>query len=206
MTRRLAITVAATGLVLGAFAIVSAGTIRLPGDDSGYEPEQPIRFSHRLHAGELGVDCLYCHYGAEKSKHAGIPAASVCMNCHRTVTAPWEAVRAEAQAAAVEKREPKRVVSPELAKLYAAIESGRPIEWVKVHNLPDFVAFDHRRHVNGGVACEACHGPVKTMERVRQTATLAMGWCIDCHRGGATATAAGVKAVGVSTDCAGCHY
>jgi len=202
-------TIAILGLVtvvLAPIALTQAAPPRLPGDQSGYEPEQPIRFSHRLHAGELQVDCLYCHSGAERSRHAGIPAASVCMNCHKSVTAPWADVKAEAEAAKKESREVKPVVSQELAKLFEAVEKARPIQWVKIHNVPDFVYFDHRPHVNAGVRCQACHGPVETMERVRQQATLFMGWCVDCHRGGETAKSGGVQAKDVTTDCAACHY
>lgn len=193
-----------------------AGGFRLPGNQQGYEPAQPIAYSHRLHAGELQIDCLYCHSGAETSRHAGIPPASTCMNCHRFVSAPWGAVRAEDEAAQEEKREPRRIVSPEIAKVYAAMglnEEGqrdpnarpRPVEWTKVHNLPDFAYFDHRAHVNAGVACQTCHGPVETMERVRQFETLSMGWCVNCHR---DANAKGVqgKAADASIDCATCHY
>ncbi len=175
-------------------ALPGAGTARLPGNQMGYEPSQPIAFSHRLHAGELGVPCLYCHSGAEKSRYAGVPAASVCMNCHRFVPAPFGAIRAEDELAKKEKRAPRHIVSPEIQKIYDALALGpdlkpdpakqpRPIAWVKVHNLPDFTYFDHRPHVNGGVDCQTCHGPVEAMERVRQTSDLSMGWCVNCHRG-----------------------
>lgn len=188
-------------------AVVATGEApRLPGNHQGFEPVQPIAFSHRLHAGELAVECLYCHSGAERSRHAGIPAANVCLNCHKSVKAPWAQVQAEASAAKADNREPKAIVSPELEKLFTAVEKNQPVVWTRVHQLPDFVAFDHRPHVNGGVACEACHGPVRTMERVRQFSDLSMGWCLDCHRGGATAKAAGVTGPGASTDCAVCHY
>ena len=116
------------------------------------------------------------------------------MNCHRFVPAPFGAIRAEDELAKKEKRAPRPMVSPEIRKLYDALALGpdrkpdpakqpRPIVWVKVHNVPDFVYFDHRPHVNGGVSCQSCHGPVETMERVRQTSDLSMGWCVNCHRG-----------------------
>src|SRR5215468_10359942 len=116
----------------------------LPGNQRGYEPAQPIAFSHRLHAGELQVQCLYCHSGAERSRHAGIPATNVCMNCHRFVSAPLGAIRAEDAAAKKEGRETRRVVSPEIQKIYDALaindqmksdpnQEPRPIQWVKVH-------------------------------------------------------------------------
>ena len=189
---------------------------RLPGDQQDYEPEQPLAYSHRLHAGDLQVPCLYCHFGAERSRHAGIPPASVCMNCHTVVTAPMGAVRAEDEAAAREKRQPRRIVSAELSKLYAAMgldehqkpdssRPSRPIRWVKIHNLPDFAYFDHRPHVKAGVACQPRPGPVEQMERGRQVQPLSMGWCVNCHR---DANARGVhgKPVYASIDCVSCHY
>ncbi len=190
---------------------------RVPGNNQGYQPSQPIAFSHRLHAGELQVACIYCHAGAETSRHAGVPAANVCMNCHRFVTAPYVSVRAEDDLAQKEKRAPRRVVSPELQKLYAALaldpttllpdrsRQPSPIVWTKVHNVPDFVYFDHRAHVTVGVACQQCHGPVDTMERMRQSETLEMGWCVNCHRQ-ANQTGVGGRPVKASLDCVTCHY
>ena len=208
-------------LAIGLVALVAESDLRLPGNHRGYEPEQPIRYSHRLHAGDLGIACLGCHYGAETSRHAGVPPASVCMGCHRHVTAGIDAVVTEREAAAAEGREPRRVVSAELRKLYDAVGLGddlqpdpartpRPIEWVRVHQLPDHVAFDHSVHVARGLACEQCHGPVRSMERMRQDADLSMGWCMDCHRrtpaapDGLSPTTAGGPHV--SVDCARCHY
>lgn len=191
-------------------------TARLPGNHQGYEPTQPIAYSHRLHAGELEIACLYCHFGAEKSRHAGIPAASVCMNCHSVVTSTLGAVRAEDELAAEENRQPGLIRSEELDRFYQQIgiaddlkadlsQSDGSIEWVKIHNLPDFVYFDHRPHVHAGLECQRCHGPVETMERVRQFETLTMGWCIDCHR---QLTRVGVpgKPVDASIDCVACHF
>ncbi len=190
--------------------------LRLPGNQQGYEPLQPIAFSHRLHVGEMQISCLYCHSGAEKSRHAGIPAASVCMNCHKYVTAPLGAIRAEDELAKKEERQPRHIVSPELQKLYNALaldERMQPdsakqpalIAWVKVHNLPDFAYFDHRAHVDAGVACQQCHGPVETMENMRQVEDLTMGWCVNCHREANRVGVAG-KTVQASIDCATCHY
>ena len=128
------------------------------GVQQGYAPKQPIAFSHKLHAGEYEIDCNYCHTGVNKSRAATIPAANIC---HGVV-----------------KRE-----SPEIQKIYAAIENDQPIEWVRVHNLPDLAYFNHSQHVNvGGLECETCHGDIKTMEVVEQRSSLTMGWCIDCHR------------------------
>ncbi len=195
--------------------IPKLASVRLPGIQRGYEPVQPIAFSHRLHGGELSIPCLYCHSGAETSRHAGVPPANVCMNCHRFVTAPIGAVRAEDEAATKEKRAPRRVVSAELGKLYDALGLGedmkpdparppRPIVWTKVHNVPDFVRFDHRAHVRVGVTCQTCHGPVETMERERQVADLTMGWCVNCHRQSNQAGVAG-RTVAASVDCSTCH-
>lgn len=227
-------------LIVGlGFALLTAApnlaTVHLPGNQVGYEPVQPIAFSHRLHAGELQVQCLYCHSGAERSRHAGIPAASTCMNCHRFVMATRGAVRAEDELAQQENRSPRRIISPEIQKIYAALaldanmqrDSSKPLQsivWTRVYTLPDFVYFDHRPHVNAGVACQTCHGPVETMERVRQVGELSMGWCVNCHRGvdangldgkgnftSAPAPAANSlkpapRRVYASTDCSTCHY
>lgn len=190
--------------------------LRLWGDHTGYEPPQPIAFSHRLHAGEMQIACLYCHSAAEQSRHAGIPPAGTCMNCHQFVTAPLGALRAEDERAETEGRRPERVVSPEIAKLYEALalsnelqrdpaREPRPIEWTRVYRLPDYVYFDHRAHVAAGVSCQSCHGPVETMERVRQAGSLSMGWCVDCHRD-TTALAPSARVKSASVDCSTCHY
>ena len=207
----------AVGVVLvGLMTLDAVRTWPLPGNQQGYEPVQPIHYSHRLHAGELQIDCLYCHYGAQTSRHAGIPSASVCMNCHKFIAAPLGALRAEDALAGEENRRPRPVVSPQLAKLYTALDlaEGRepkaqaqeqPLEWVKVHNLPDYVYFDHRAHDSAGVKCQTCHGPVETMERMRQSESLSMGWCVNCHRTTAE-TGVGGRPVSPSTDCVTCHY
>lgn len=205
------------GLIFSLLTLATrVSDFRLPGNQQGYEPAQPIAYSHRLHAGELQIDCLYCHFGAEKSRHAGIPPASVCMNCHNFVTTSLGALRAEDELGRKENRRPRKLISPELAKLYAAMglnderkpdpdRQSQPIQWVKVHNLPDFVYFDHRAHQSAGVRCQTCHGPVETMERVRQFETLSMGWCVNCHRA-VSETGVNGKPVHASTDCATCHY
>jgi len=217
MNQRLVTIVLAIALGFSVLTLVPRALAwRLPGNNAGYEPSQPIAFSHRLHAGELQVACLYCHSGAETSRHAGIPAANVCMNCHRFVTAPYAAVRAEDEQAQKENRPPRQVVSPELQKVYDALALNsrlepdpqrhpRPIVWTKVHNVPDFVYFDHRAHVTVGVTCQQCHGPVETMERMRQTQTLTMGWCVNCHRQADRTGVAG-RPVDASLDCITCHY
>ena len=141
------------------------------GVQQGYMPTQPIAYSHELHAGQYEIDCNYCHTGVRKSKSANIPSANICMNCHVAI----------------------KTESKEIQKIYAAIdydpETGeygediQPIEWVRVHNLPDLAYFNHSQHVKvGGLECETCHGPIKEMEVVYQYSNLTMGWCIGCHR------------------------
>lgn len=131
------------------------------GVQQGYAPKQPIAFSHKLHAGQYEIDCGYCHTGVYKNKNATIPSANICMNCHNAI----------------------KQASPEIKKIYRAIEKDQPIEWVRVHNLPDLAYFNHAQHTNvAGLACEKCHGEIKEMEVVQQRAPLTMGWCINCHR------------------------
>ncbi len=203
--------------IFGGAAIWASADVNLPGNDQGYAPEQPISFSHRLHAGEMKIDCQYCHSGADRSRHAGIPALGTCMNCHKTVRAPFADVRAEAALAKSEGRSPKLVQSPEIQKIYDGLglddnlkpdptKKAKGIEWVKVHDLPDFVFFDHSRHINAGVDCQKCHGPVETMERVRQFGDLSMGSCVNCHRDVNENGLHGNHALNASTDCVGCHY
>jgi hypothetical protein len=208
----------------GLTAIVATAGWQPLGFNQGYAPVQPIEYSHRLHAGELGMDCLYCHFGARTSRVAGIPPTGICMNCHATLSSGFDAVLEERELAEAEEREPERIVSPEIAKIYAAMGvdadlqpvpgGGEPVRWVAVHNLPDFVAFDHSVHVTRGIDCNTCHGPVQTMERVRQETDLSMGWCLDCHRQRAADPSLvltqehGRLPAGqhVSTDCTACHY
>lgn len=131
------------------------------GIHQGYAPEQPIKFSHKLHAGQYEINCNYCHTGVYAGKGANIPSANICMNCHNAI-----------------KRE-----SPEIQKIYRALENDEPIQWVRVHNLPDLAYFNHAQHTNvGGLECKNCHGEIEKMEVVEQRSTLTMGWCIDCHR------------------------
>src|SRR5262249_46069964 len=130
------------------------------GIHQGYAPKQPIAFPHKVHAGDNQIPCLYCHSAARTSRHAGIPPASVCMNCHSIL---------EKQTAEIE-------------KLLEVIQQQRPIRWVKVHQLPEFVYFNHSQHVLSGVECRQCHGAVEAMDRVKQVSPLSMGWCLDCHR------------------------
>jgi len=128
--------------------------------DVGYRPKQPVEYSHKLHAGELGLDCRYCHNGVEVSAKANVPATETCMNCHSLVG----------------------LDNPKLEPVRASWSSGKSIEWVRVHDLADYAFFNHSAHVNVGVGCESCHGNVASMEKVEQKKTLSMGWCLDCHR------------------------
>jgi hypothetical protein len=217
MNSRILTIVLATGLLFSVLYLVTrAGTAHLPGNQQDYEPVQHIAYSHRLHAGELQMQCLYCHFSAEKSRYAGIPPAAVCMNCHKIVTATFGAVRAEEELATKENRKPRTVVSPEIRKIYTALGLAadrkpdpalplKPIAWTRVYALPDFVHFDHRAHVHAGVVCQTCHGPVETMERMRQVPDLSMGWCVNCHRD-ATRNGVNGKKAFASTDCSTCHY
>ena len=128
--------------------------------DVGYQPQQPVPYSHKLHAGDLGMDCRYCHSNVEVSAHATVPPTQTCMNCHT-------------------------LVLPESEKLLPVRESwtsNKPIEWVRINKIPDYAYFDHSAHLNAGVGCASCHGNVAEMEKVIQVKPLSMGWCLDCHR------------------------
>ncbi len=156
--------------------------------NQGYAPTQPIAYSHAMHAGMLDIDCQYCHFGAQRGRYAGIPPAQVCMNCHKQV----------------------KTDHPEVQKVAQSIEQGTPIEWVRVHNLPDHVYFNHQPHVRAGLACQECHGQVESMGRVEQVAPLTMGWCLNCHRTGGEPTPPGgptpPPVVTHLTDCTTCHH
>ena len=177
-------------LVFSIFLILSAGYFAYGymmqvGVDQGYAPVQPIHYSHKIHAGDNQIDCNFCHSSARKSKTAGIPSLNVCMNCHKNISevAP-ETATAEYS---------KEFYDGEIAKLYKAVGwdaanqqyTGKtePVKWVRIHNLPDFVYFNHSQHVTvAGVACQTCHGEIQTMEIVEQFSPLTMGWCISCHK------------------------
>ncbi|WP_411273066.1 cytochrome c3 family protein [Daejeonella sp.] len=148
------------------------------GVHTGYQPVQPIKFSHQLHAGLNKIDCQYCHSGAFTSKNASIPSLNVCMNCHNYVTAS-------------EKYAGK--TSPEIQKIYQALDynettkqygnNTKPVEWIRIHNLPDLAYFNHSQHVSvAGIECQKCHGPIQTMQEVYQYSPLTMKWCINCHK------------------------
>lgn len=156
------------------------------GVDQNYEPIQPIHYSHRIHAGDNGIDCKYCHSSARDSKHAGIPALNVCMNCHKNISEVAESTLAEGNEYGVN-------YNDEIQKLYDAVGwdkanqkytgKTQPVKWVRIHNLPDLVYFNHSQHVTvAGIECQTCHGPVEEYEYQKQFAPLTMGWCINCHR------------------------
>jgi mono/diheme cytochrome c family protein len=161
-------------LLCGTLALCSWGWVTMWNTNvhQGYQPVQPIKFPHDLHAGAMKIDCQYCHSGAYKSKNASIPSLNVCMNCHKVV----------------------KTESPEIHKIYDALgydpqtqkydsTKARPIQWVRIHNLPDFAYFNHSQHVKvAGLKCQTCHGPVQTMKEVYQYSPLTMKWCIQCHK------------------------
>lgn len=149
-------------------AVITKGAIDALYDigvQQGYAPTQPIKYSHKVHAGDYKIDCNYCHTGVTKSKNANIPSPNICMNCHSAIDKGANTGTAE------------------IEKIYEAVDNNTPIEWVRVHNLPDLAYFNHSQHYEvGGVECQTCHGPIEEMEVVRQYANLTMGWCVNCHR------------------------
>lgn len=146
------------GWLAAAAATLTSGACASPREN--YQPEQPIAYSHKLHAGDLQIDCRYCHVTVDDGRHASIPSTNICMNCHSGVGKDKDGV----------------------IKLTKYYDDNRPIPWVKVHDLPDFVYFDHSRHIKQGFECERCHGKPQEMEVVRVTNPFNMGWCIECHR------------------------
>lgn len=183
--------------IVGGLALYQPKQYAWIGDQTGYSPTQPIEFSHKVHAKENAIPCEYCHSGARKGPVAGIPAASTCMNCHSQIGKN----------------------SPEVRKIAAALKEGRSIEWQRIHDLPDFARFDHSAHVNKGVKCQTCHGPVETMARIEQQQPMSMGWCVQCHRDRAVTSAPLAETVAVarkqlnarktvhpSTECSTCHF
>ena len=166
-------------------AYFAYGWLMQIGVDQGYEPVQPIHYSHRIHAGDNAIDCKYCHSSARVSKHAGIPSLNVCMNCHKNISEVAETTATEEHS--------KAFYDEQIAKLYDAVGwdkstqnytgKTKPVKWVRIHNLPDHVYFNHSQHVTvAGVECQTCHGPVQEYEFQKQFAPLTMGWCINCHR------------------------
>jgi Cytochrome c7 and related cytochrome c len=176
MERALAAILILTTLAAATAALSQSFAVQL-GRDKG--PVQPISFRHSLHADTLGMDCLYCHTGADRSAIANIPAVSTCMGCHKIAAAD----------------------RPEVMKLTEYWERGEAVPWVEVYRLPDHVKFNHKRHVQAGVECATCHGPVEKMGRVYQYSSLKMGWCITCHRANLDH-----PTNPASMDCLVCHH
>jgi hypothetical protein len=162
------------GVLWAAFYPITNNKVVI-GYNQGYEPTQPIAFSHKLHAGTNQIDCRYCHTGTEVSRHASVPSLNVCMNCHIQV----------------------RTDSPEIQKLTEAYKTGKSVAWEKVHLLPDHVKFNHAMHIKAGKQCVDCHGNVAEMEKIKQVKSLAMGWCVNCHR---------LPENHAPTNCSTCHY
>jgi hypothetical protein len=201
--------------IVGAIAGILVPTLAVAGvwyygspwyTDVGYSPRQPVPYSHRLHVGELGLDCRYCHASVEISNVANLPPTLTCMNCHQTV----------------------RRDSELLAPIRDSAQSGRPMRWIRVHKLPDYAYFSHRVHVTGGIGCVSCHGRIDEMDTVTQTTPLSMSWCLDCHRNPdplrrpmsevtnmkwappqdvqvRASQLKGERPVNPPTDCSGCH-
>jgi len=149
----------------------------------GYAPEQPIPYSHKLHAGVLQIPCMYCHSGALKSRQAGIPTVEKCMNCHRVT----------------------KTNSPPIQKLTAIYAAGAPLQWKRIHKMPDYVFFDHRPHVSAGILCQTCHGEVETMDVVAQQMSMRMANCLGCHRDPRNALPADSKITRGPENCNACH-
>lgn len=177
-------------LVTAIFLLLSSayfvyGFLMQVGVDEGYQPIQPIHYSHRIHAGSNGINCQYCHSAARVSKNAGIPSLNVCMNCHKNIS--------EVSDTTATAEYSKAFYDEQIQKLYTAVGwdkatqtytgKTQPVKWVRIHNLPDFVYFNHSQHVTvAGIECQTCHGPVQTYEIQKQFAPLTMGWCVNCHR------------------------
>ena len=141
---------------VGAFAYYTYPTVM----EVGYQPEQPVPYSHKLHAGQLGLNCYYCHYTVNRGAYAAVPGTEICMNCHAQV----------------------KQKSPRLEPVRRSWETGEPIPWKNIHRLPDYVYFNHRAHLSAGVSCVTCHGRIDQMVEVHQEKPLNMAWCLDCHR------------------------
>ncbi len=169
MTRKLITAAFIVYVVVCAAGVLVLAQVR---GNGAFGPDQPIDFHHPIHVTTVGLECTHCHQTADGSRHAGIPAVETCMECH--------------ESAATDR--------PEVQKLIAYWEEGEPIEWTAVHALPWHVHFTHKRHIQAGVECATCHGPVEAQPRVRQVRSLKMGWCVGCHR-----------ERGADTDCMVCH-
>jgi hypothetical protein len=149
----------------------------------GYEPEQPIPYSHKLHAGTLKMPCQYCHSNALQSHQAGIPTVEKCMNCHKVT----------------------KTGSPAIKQLTATYTSGMPLKWQRIHTLPGYVFFDHRPHIHAGILCQTCHGEVENMERISQRMSMRMSNCLGCHRDPRAALPTNSTIAKAAEHCNACH-
>lgn len=182
MKSKFVLTILSVGLLIIIGVLTMEG--RQTNFNKGYMPVQPINFSHKIHAGENKIACMYCHFAAEKGRHAGIPPVELCMNCHTKI----------------------RPDSPEIAKVKKALDEEKTIEWKKVNHFPDYAYFNHSQHVQvGKISCQECHGQVQDMTIVQQKKELNMGWCLDCHRSKGIAPPDDHKSK-AGGDCARCHY
>lgn len=207
------------GLLALAVAAVVLSAYSGASSSQNRQPQQPINFPHTVHVEKLGMNCLYCHYTANKSPDPGLPAVSTCMGCH-TLVGPDRPKS--------DLGEKRRSIELEKLVKYWNNGAGKPIPWERIHKLPDYVHFPHMRHVNAGVTCQTCHGQIQKMPQVYQFASLNMGWCVTCHVNGYTPQQ-GLEAAGYATapaaqsgsapsasdssarktaryDCANCHY
>jgi hypothetical protein len=186
---RVAAAVAAFSLTVG----VAFGTYTLwpANQEQGYQPAQPIEFSHALMAGKHQIDCIYCHSNVEKGAHAGMPTLTTCMKCHEQI----------------QTKDSQGELTPDMAKLLQHWENKEPIEWERVHDLADFVYFDHSRHMSpaANLECSDCHGEVEKMERVRRVNSLKMGWCLDCHMQEPPENVTDGRTTRAPINCTACH-
>ena len=198
-----------------AIAVAALGLSAYSGASSsqGFAPVQPVNFPHPRHVKQLGMNCLYCHYSATRSPDPGLPAVGTCMGCHSVVRGPRPAIEGIADRDTAS-------LNQLLSYAKGTPDQWKPIPWVRIHKLPEYVHFPHMRHVNSGVTCQTCHGPVPEMQRVDQYASLNMGWCVNCHvkgykladgllAAGDTAgaqAAANVEPKKARYDCAVCHF
>lgn len=170
-------------VIITSFALTYFAS-RAERDGVGYMPDQPINYSHKLHAGDMKIDCQYCHVGVEKSRHAMVPSVATCMNCHTVA----------------------RKDQPEIIKLAEYYREGIPLKWKRIHNVPDYAYFNHSVHVNKGIDCTACHGEIIQMEKVGQMNSFTMASCLDCHRNAHDKLPELKEMINVGPDyCSACH-
>lgn len=172
-----------TLLVIASAFVITFYAARAERDGIGYQPDQPVAFSHRMHAGLMEIDCQYCHTGVTKGRQALVPSVNICMNCHSVA----------------------RKTKPEIIKLTEYYESGKPVPWKRIHRVPEYAYFNHSVHVNKGIQCETCHGDVKQMDLVQQVRGFTMTNCLDCHRHPEENLAYLENVKAGPENCAACH-